>query len=635
VKIERQIEKIDDIQRAVLDALGEGLVVQDASGGIVYANPAAERILGVDAGEMLGLTSKDQRWVAVNVDGEPLLGDEHPIVSARLTGRSVRGVVMAVERPNGEQRWLEVSAVPLIDDTDAPPVGAVAVFSDVTDELAAKVALKQSEERFRTAVETMLDGFMIWRTVRDENGRVVDFVCEFANAAVAGFGYRAEELVGRRMLDLSPRLDDRYFSHYAAVAESGEPLRLQVPWYEGTKVRGAFDVSAVRMGDGVAMTFRDVTEQLEHEHALRESEEQTRRFLEAIPIGVAVIELGNLVFANEAFRQLLGDLDTDVRGPALVEHFDLRRADTGEPYPFDELPLARAFFAGVATSADDIVIMRDGVPIPVEGYAAPVRDSAGEVRFALTILRDITARRRHEQRLTDSLAELASTNEELAEFAGIAAHDLASPLRAIAGFATLLEETYADALDPRGSEWIGYVLAESDRMRAFIEDLLAYSRAGADGGVEARIDLGDVARAARDALRPEIEEAGATVEVGALPEVVGDGSRLGQVFHNLVANAIKFRAPERAVVIAIAAERAGAEWVVSVTDNGVGVPQAERLRVFAPFRRGADADVPGHGLGLSICRRIVERHAGRIWVEEGNGCGSRFCFSLPVAPSAH
>ena len=280
--------------------------------------------------------------------------------------------------------------MPLIDDPDSSPIGAVAVFSDVTDELAGKVALRQSEERFRTAVETMLDGFMIWRAVRDADDRVVDFVCEFANAAVAGNGYRPEELIGRRMLDLSPRIDDRYFQRYVEVAESGEPLRMQVPWYDGTKVRGAFDASAVRMGDGVAMTFRDVTQQLEHEHALRESEEQTRRFLEAIPIGVAVVDTSGVVFANEAFRRLLGDLDTEVRGPALVEHFDLRRAGTGEHYPFDELPLARAFFAGEATSADDIVIMRDGVEIPVEGYAAPVRDSSGEVRFALTTLRDIT-----------------------------------------------------------------------------------------------------------------------------------------------------------------------------------------------------------------------------------------------------
>ena len=336
-----KFEKIDDIQRAVLDALGEGLVVQDASGQIAYANPAAEEILGLDATSMLGLTSKDPQWGATGGDGQPLEIDEHPIVAARLTGRAVRGFLLAVARPDGEQRWLEVNAVPLIDDPDSSPIGAVAVFSDVTDELAGKVALRQSEERFRTAVETMLDGFIIWRAVRDADDNVVDFACEFANAAVGGNGYRPEELIGRRMLDLSPRIDDRYFQRYVEVAESGEPLRMQVPWYDGTKVRGAFDASAVRMGDGVAMTFRDVTQQLEHEHALRESEEQTRRFLEAIPIGIAVVDTSGVVFANEAFRRLLGDLDTEVRGPALVEHFDLRRAGTGEHYPFDELPLAR------------------------------------------------------------------------------------------------------------------------------------------------------------------------------------------------------------------------------------------------------------------------------------------------------
>ena len=133
----------------------------------------------------------------------------------------------------------------------------------------------------------------------------------------------------------------------------------------------------------------------------------------------------------------------------------------------------------------------------------------------------------------------------------------------------------------------------------------------------------------------EIDDAGATVEIRALPKVVGDPARLGQVFQNLVANAVKFRAPDRRAVVVIAAERVGAEWVVSVTDNGIGVPEADRLRIFAPFRRGAAADVAGHGLGLSICRRIIERHGGRIWVEpatDGAGSGSRFCFSLPAAP---
>ena len=155
------------VSQAVFDALHDGLVIQDAGGAIVYANPAAERILGFPASELIGLTSKDPRWDAVDVHGAAISYDEHPIVTARITGRPVRGFLMGVRRADDELAWVEIDATPLIDDPDAPPVGSVAAFRDITDELGARRALRTSEERFRTAVETMMDGFMIWRAVRD------------------------------------------------------------------------------------------------------------------------------------------------------------------------------------------------------------------------------------------------------------------------------------------------------------------------------------------------------------------------------------------------------------------------------------------------------------------------------------
>jgi PAS domain S-box-containing protein len=621
---------VDRMSQDVLDVLHDGVVIQDAGGGIVYANPAAEGILGVTASEMTGLTSKDPRWDAVDVHGAPIEYDEHPIVTARVTGEPVRGLLLGVRRGDGQRAWVEIDAMPLIDDPDAPAAGSVAVFRDITDELGARRALRTSEERFRTAVETMMDGFMIWRAVRDANEGIVDFVCEFANPAVEAFGYTQSELVGVRLRDFAPELSEHYLVRYTSVVETGEALRTRIPWYEGPRFQGSFDVSAVRMGDGIALTFRDVTQEHADEQKLRDSEEQTRRFLEAIPMGVAIVEPGNIVFVNDALRQILGDVDTETRGPGLIDYFGLRRAGTDQPYPFDELPLARAFFHGETSTADDIVVSRGGREIPVEGYAAPVRDSTGEVRWALTLLNDITERRLQDEALTEALAELAAINGELADFAAIAAHDLAAPLRAIAGFAAQIEEHYADALDPRAREWIGNVLAESDRMRTFIDELLAYSRAGS-ARAPAQVELGPVASAALDGLRAKVERTGATVEIGPLPVVAGDPTALGQVFHNLLANAMKFHAPGRAPTVQVESERDDGHWIITVADDGIGVADEERDRVFAAFHRASGApDAPGHGLGLSICRRIVERHGGRIWVEPRDGGGSRFRFSLPA-----
>ena len=277
---------LDRISQDVLDALHDGFVVHDADGEIIYANPAAEQILGFTVSELIGLTSKDPRWDAVDVHGDALPDDEHPIVAARITGLPVRDFLMGVRRADGARAWVETNAMPMFDDDDDhSPIGAVAVFRDVTQELAARQALRTSEERFRTAVETLIDGFMIWRAVRDSNDRIVDFVCEFANAAVGDHGYSPNDLVGRRLLDVAPRMSED-FALYAAVVETGEPLRRRSRVRRTACHRGPFETSAVRMGDGIALTFRDITRSaLTSELALRESEQQTRRFLEAMPLG--------------------------------------------------------------------------------------------------------------------------------------------------------------------------------------------------------------------------------------------------------------------------------------------------------------------------------------------------------------
>jgi signal transduction histidine kinase len=250
----------------------------------------------------------------------------------------------------------------------------------------------------------------------------------------------------------------------------------------------------------------------------------------------------------------------------------------------------------------------------------------------LTLINDITDRRAQDHALAEAIAELALINEELAEFAAVAAHDLAAPLRAITGFAELLDEEYADALGERGKQWVGYVRAESDRMRGFIDDLLAYSRAGTLTAPAGEVDLGTVASSARNALRAEIAKTGARVEIGTMPVAAGDATALGQVFQNLLANALKFHAADHAPRVRIDALRDDEQWIVRVADDGPGIDHDERDRIFAPFHRASGAaDVTGHGLGLTICRRIVERHGGRIWVEPGEERGSRFCFSLPAS----
>ena len=222
-----------------------------------------------------------------------------------------------------------------------------------------------------------------------------------------------------------------------------------------------------------------------------------------------------------------------------------------------------------------------------------------------------TPRRRSAARA--ALTDLERSNEELAEFAAVAAHDLSEPLRVVGGFAELVRRRFGDRIDGEGNEWLDHVLAGVSRMRGLIDDLLAYSRAGSAPLAMRPVDLGDIVLSVRESLRIAIAEADAVVVVGQLPTVVGDATQLWQVLQNLLANALKFRQPDVTPEITVAATRVAHGWRVSVTDNGIGVAAADRERIFAPFQRlHVPSDRPGSGLGLSICRKIIERHGGRV-----------------------
>jgi signal transduction histidine kinase len=226
--------------------------------------------------------------------------------------------------------------------------------------------------------------------------------------------------------------------------------------------------------------------------------------------------------------------------------------------------------------------------------------------------------------------ELARSNRDLEQFAYVASHDLQEPLRMVANYTQLLAERYQGKLDANADKYIHYAVDGALRMQILVQDLLAFSRIGRQGREMISTDCTRVLEMALKNLQAAIHEAGAVVVQGPLPEVMADGSQLLQLFQNLVGNAIKFRGtppPE----IRVAAEKEGREWVFSVADNGIGVAPEHREIVFAIFKRlHTREEYPGSGIGLAICKKIVEQHGGRIWVESEPGKGSCFRFTLPI-----
>ncbi|MFI6711968.1 ATP-binding protein [Nonomuraea sp. NPDC050478] len=236
---------------------------------------------------------------------------------------------------------------------------------------------------------------------------------------------------------------------------------------------------------------------------------------------------------------------------------------------------------------------------------------------------------------SDQADELRRSNGELEQFAYVASHDLQEPLRKVASFTQMLEQRYENELDDRARQYIHYAVDGAKRMQLLINDLLDFSRVGRVGGEKAPMDSGVAVRAALDNLSAAIEDAGATVTTGELPRVTGSPSQLTQLFQNLIENAVKFRGDEPPHVRIEAVERDGM-WEFSCSDNGIGVDPKYADRIFLIFQRLHPRDVyAGTGIGLALCRKIVDYHGGRLWLDgdsgETGGRGTTFRWTLPAA----
>ncbi|MCM2303351.1 MAG: ATP-binding protein [Elusimicrobia bacterium] len=244
------------------------------------------------------------------------------------------------------------------------------------------------------------------------------------------------------------------------------------------------------------------------------------------------------------------------------------------------------------------------------------------------IIRRLTGGMHELARQAARAEDLSRSNRELEEFAYVASHDLQAPLRRIAGFAQLVSKRYKGKLDPEGDEFISRITASTERMQSLIQDLLTYSRAGSRELAPVPTDVNKLLRDVLADLDAQRKEAGAEIVVEPLPVVTADPEQLARVLQNLIGNALKFRG-EKPPVVRVSARRAGDEWTFAVADNGIGIDKPYLSEVFKMFRRlHSTTAFPGTGIGLAICRKIVERHGGRIWVESEPGRGSTFYFTL-------
>ena len=382
------------------------------------------------------------------------------------------------------------------------------------------------------------------------------------------------------------------------------------------------DESLLAIMSQVGVQVGRVVERVRAERALQASEAKFAGIIATSSDAIiSVDEQQHIILYNRGAEQIFGYTTDEILG----KHLDIlipepfRRAHRDQLRGFGAVPAASRLMGERGEISGR---RKSGEVFPAEGSISRL-EIEGQGRMYTVVLRDVTERVR-------AAEELARSNAELEQFAYVASHDLQEPLRMVASYTQLLARRYHGRLDSDADEFIGFAVEGVKRMQALINDLLAFSRVGTRGGAFERVDGELVLARVLENLAPALEEADAAVTHDHLPTVTADAVQLGQVFQNLIANAVKFHKPGSRPCIHVSAERSPDGWVFSVTDKGIGIEPEYMDRIFVLFQRlHSRAEYPGTGIGLAMCKKIVERHGGRIWLESEPGEGTIFYFSIP------
>ncbi len=460
-------------------------------------------------------------------------------------------------------------------------------------------------------------------------------------------GYEREELFGsKRFVDLltvgGRMFYETHFNVLLRIQRSVDEIALDFICKDGSVLPTLINARQKRndAGDPILNRFTvfNSSERRMYEYQLLAARDLLQTTLASIGDGVIATDTEErITFMNPVAEALSGWTSAAAAGKGVDEVLVLQRQEhTPDPM---ENPIKQALKGGVVAGLANqtLLLSKDGRTIPVDNSAAPIRGTGGEIVGAIFVVRDISAQRKAQdelraahENLKVSAAELARSNEDLSQFAHVASHDLRSPLNTVLLFASLLESRHGEQLK-EGKELLAFVVGAVKRMGGLIEDLLTYAKISAPAlRSPLPVDANAQLKIALENLHASIERSGAVITQDPLPAVPIDPIHLIQVWQNLIGNAIHYHGAEAPRIHVSVTDDADL-WEFSCKDNGLGIKSSFQTQIFHPFRRLHGDDRPGSGIGLAVCKRVVERYKGRIWVESEAGHGSTFYFTVPKA----
>jgi len=622
------LRECEERYRMLLDGIQNyAIFMMDPRGQIVSWNAGAERIKGYTADQIIG-----QNFSCFFPPEDIARGRPEEVL--RMTAASGRHEEQGVRVRKDGSRFLASLTFTALRDTD----GNLRGFSEFSHDLSEGMA---SDAKYRGLLEAAPDAMV----VVNQRGEIVLLNVQ----AEKQFGYSRDELVGQKVKNIIPEgfaerlIADATRSTAEALAQQiGMGIELSGRRKDGSEFPIEIMLSPLESAEGILVTaaIRDISVRQAAEKHLVQMESRYRGLLEAAPDAMVVVnQRGEIVLVNVQAEKQFGYRRDELVGQKvkniIPQGFAERLVADASRSVADAL--AQQIGMGIELSGR----RKDGGEFPIEIMLSPLESADGILVTAA--IRNISARKKSEEdnaelerRVEERTKQLGVANQvleqsnvELKQFAYVASHDLQSPLRSISGFVQLLQLEYEGKLDKQAQDWIRRTVQSIEQMQTLIRDLLSYSRVDARSRPFTQIPFLDIVNDALTLLDSSIHDSGAQVTWGPLPEIMGDRSQLVQLVQNLIGNGLTYRGdqPPR---IHVSVERRGTEWIFSVRDNGIGIDPKYREQIFEIFKRLHDQkEYPGTGIGLAVCRRVVNRHGGKIWVESELGHGSTFRFTIP------